>query len=293
MKRMVIIIGLALVAGFTAISIWKELRYPAPEPVDVQAKISEAEKAETLRFWKVYREATRLRLDGERKKSIPFYREALTIDPDHEDALYYFGNVMFEIKEYDSAITMWRRLVRVNKVSARAHYQLGAVYSCGALGAPFDLDIAKQEFMRAKEINPEETGSIMKLGEVSILRGESAEALDYLLRALQSNPQSSQSYYLVGYLHWRAGRNEAAMSALGKALEYSKTDNSGETRSQEGDTKIGGGGPILADAVAHQSLFASHCMALKTWKDGDITFDYMNEGYRKLHEEIKNLTNQS
>lgn len=171
MKRVAVIVVVVLLSGFMAVSVWKRTRDAAESGTESQPELSEERKAEIRSFWKAYRRATELRGKGEWERAADEYRRALAVDDEHEDALYYLGNVLFELNEYEEAVTTWRRLTEVNPMSTRAYIQLGSVYSCGADGAPLDLEVADKEFRRALAINKEETGPILKLGEVSLLKG--------------------------------------------------------------------------------------------------------------------------
>lgn len=291
MKRSVLILGLVLVSVFAAISVWRAMRNTAETGTAERSELSAERKAEIRQFWDVYREAADLRRQGAWGEAVVAYREALKIDPRHEDALYYSGNALFELEKYEEAVTAWRQLVEVNPLSGRAHIQLGSVYSCGAEGAPFDLDIAEQEFQRALAINKEQTGPILKLGEVYLLSGQSKEAISYFTTALQSNSKSVEAHYLVGYLKWRAGEHDAALSSLQKAVEFSQVKRPAGMPLGEGATRTGTG-PMLAEGASRRSFFASHWMALKTWIDEDVSGPRMEEEYRDLDRRLGILVAQ-
>ena len=108
MKRTIVIVGAVLAVGFAAISAWKYGRDAGPAR-DERSTIPAVQKAEIRRFWITYRRATDLKLRGTWAAAASAYREALEIDPAHEDALYYLGNVLFELERYDGAAEAWRR----------------------------------------------------------------------------------------------------------------------------------------------------------------------------------------
>jgi tetratricopeptide (TPR) repeat protein len=180
-------------------------------------------------------------------------------------------------------------LVEVNPMSTRAHIQLGAVYSCGVEGAPFDLDIAEREFQRALAINKEETGPIVKLGEVCLLGGRSHEALTYFTKTIQSNFKSIEAHYLIGYLKWQAGDREEALEALGQAATLSRAKQPTGAPLGEGDTRTAGGGPILAESASRRSFFAPYWMALKTWEHTEVSEHQMEDEYKELDDQLNLL----
>jgi tetratricopeptide (TPR) repeat protein len=241
-----------------------------------------------MRFWEVYNRATNLMRGGEWSEAADGYREALAIDPRHEDGLYYLGNVLFELSRYDDAVAAWRRLTRVNPLSTRAHLQLGAIHSCGAEGAPFDLEVAEREFQRALEINKEETGPVLKLGEVCLLAGQDQRALSYLNTALQSNAKSVEAHYLIGYVEWRRGERGRALDALRDAVASSKIKRPKAQPLGEGDTR-GGKGPILAEGAGRKSFFAANWSALRSWEDEQVSTERMEAEYHDLDARLRIL----
>lgn len=280
MKR--VILGAVLALAFVLAFIWKGER-EAPSKADEQPGLSEAQKVALRRFWTVYRQANAQQHQGMWPEAASAYREALAIDPRHEDALYELGNVLFEQAQYDAAVEAWRRLVEVNPISVRGYAQLGAVYSCGA--APFDLDAAEQALLQAQALNREETGLLLKLGEVALLKGERDRALDYFLAVCQSHTGSIEGYYLVGYLKWQEGDRTAAQAALQKAVKLSR----GAAPRQvigEGDTRSGG--PMLAQGAVKKSFFAPHWHTLKEMKE-TISEVQMDATYGALHRDLKTV----
>jgi tetratricopeptide (TPR) repeat protein len=292
MKRTVVIVGTVLVASFAAISVWKHGRGADYSAVDEGSTISAEKKAEVRRFWNTYRRATSLKLQGAWAEAASAYREALEINPVHEDALYSLGNVLFELERYEEAATAWRRLIEANSHSTRAHIQLGAVYSCGASGAPFDLGIAEKEFQMALAINKEETGPILKLGEVCLLSGQRQRALTHFTAVVQSNVRSVPAHYLIGYLRWLEGEVEESRNALQQAVSFSRTKQSDGPFVGEGDTRSGKGGPLLAEGEGRKSFFASHWTALSAWQDQTITIPRMEEEYREVDRRVKRLVGE-
>ena len=278
-----------MVLGFAGVSIWKGSRKSAVPETHTSSGITDKQKEEVRRFWDVFRRANDLRLSGTWEEAAAAYSEALVIDPQHEDALYHSGNVLFELGKYDLAAAAWRRMAAAHPLSARAHFQLGALYSCGAPGAPFDLGIAEQEFQRALAINQEETGPILKLGEVHVLGGRLQEALSFFKTAIKSNPKSVEAYYMIGYIEWRMGEKSEATGSLQRALTNSRVKLPVAMPLGEGDTKTGSG-PILAEGASRRNFFSAYWMALRAWDDGEVSDSRLEEEYGRLDRQLQLLT---
>jgi len=170
-----------------------------------------------IRFWRLSNDATAFRMKRDLTAAVRAYEEALALDPRHEDSLYYLGQCRQELRRYDEARSAYARLVEVNPASARGHLALGALLASPDEKAPLDLAAAEEHLRRAHEINGEETGALVRLGEILILRGRLAEAREWLEAAVRTNPKSVEAPFLAGYLRWIAGDPGGAQSFYRKA----------------------------------------------------------------------------
>jgi len=254
---------------------------PDLRPAPQTTSITDEDKVRIRRFWKAYQEATRLRVQSAWSAAAPAYRKALELDPRHEDSLYYLGNALFETGEFTGAIDAWQTLLEVNPRSSRAHIQLGTIYSCGASGAPFDLDRAEREFALALGINQEETGPVLKLGEIALLKGDDTEARKHLAAVDRAHARSIEARYLLGYLSWKEDDLPAAQIALQRAIELGRSAPSSPSASSEGETRKGK--PLLATGTRPRSLLAPFAAALQEWDGTPVSLDRAEEEYRKFN----------
>lgn len=209
------------------------------EPSLAGADSSSAERDRVLQFWDRYREATMHRTTGRTREAAAAYEDALALDGRHEDALYYSGNMLFELGEFSGAEAAWQRLIEVNETSARAHSRLGDLYLCYDRPHVFDLSAAEAQFRRAAEINPEETGPLLRLGESAVLRGDMAAAQTRLDEVLSSNSRSVEAHFLRGYIGWKTGKPAEAASHANRIVELIGDREIEGTGLNEGDTKSG------------------------------------------------------
>ena len=189
-------------------------------------------------FWSRYREATTARVEGRLDAARDAYRQALALDPRHEDVLYYLGNMELELGNYAAADSAWQQLVKVNPGSARTHSRLGDLYACPDPGAPWDLARAEHEFARAAALNREETGPLLRLGEVALLGGHWADALRYFDAVIGSHSRSVEAHFLKGYVAWKQGKTELAQTQY-RAAEALAASQPVQHAPAEGDTKHG------------------------------------------------------
>jgi tetratricopeptide (TPR) repeat protein len=195
------------------------------------------DRAAIVRFWRAFQQATVLRMKRDFTAAEAAYREALAIDPAHEDSLYYLGQVLAETGRPDEARDQFRHLVAVNPHSARGHLALGALLSSPDSGVTANLEEAETHLRRAHDINGEETGPLVRLGEVLIVRGEAGEARRWLEDAARTNPKSVEASFLAGYLLWEAGDRQGAGAALARARTAAKVQAPTKGVLGEGDRK--------------------------------------------------------
>ena len=252
---------------------------------------TEERKVQIRRFWDLYNSATSLRLQGNWAAAAMQYQEALVLDPRHEDCLYYLGNAFFELGRFQEAADTWNRLIQLNpNQSSRAHAQLGMLYSCGAPGTPFDLDQAERELHQALAINKEESGPVIKLGEVALLRGDRQKALEYLSAGRNLNFKSVQANYLIGYLRWAAGDATGALKDLKQAADFALAAKPPPEASGEGDTKKKG--PLLAKGVGSRGLLTLYWKSLDDWPKDAVNPAKVQEEYRRFDQRLQEVRQQ-
>jgi len=231
--------AVALALAFGAVTLSRAPWRDSTSSGEVPPAESTSTKTAVRRFWEVYRRATDLRTAGRWAEARDAYREALALDPDHEDALYYLGNTELELGDYQGAAAAWERLVAVNPASARGHSRLGDLYACPEPGAPRDLSRAEAEYRRALELNREETGPLLHLGELALIRGDLPAASSAFAAVIASNPRSVEAHLLQGYLSWKQGRTGSALERFRHAVELAHAPPPAQPTPGEGDTKRG------------------------------------------------------
>jgi tetratricopeptide (TPR) repeat protein len=196
-------------------------------------------------FWVEYRKATQRRIRGDIEAAAVAYHAALALDPTHEDALYYFGNVQLELGAFDEAEASWTQLVEFDPNSSRAHAQLGRVLSCADRPA-VDLRAAEAAYRKALTINQEETGPLLRLAQVALARGDHIRAQRLFDDVLRTNETSVATLYYLGYIAWRGGNSSRATVMFTAAIDAATPDEPPAGVLSEGDTKEGTT-PLLAD----------------------------------------------
>jgi tetratricopeptide (TPR) repeat protein len=215
--------------------------------------LTDTEKHRIRSFWTIYNKAQSLKLAGEWQAAIAEYLRALELDPKHEDTLYNLANCHFEMDRFGEAIGYLKRLVETNPISQRGFLQLGVIHACPGAGRSFDLHAAEAALRRAFEINQEETGAILRLGEVALVRGEADRAYELFAKANRSNDRALEAWYMRAYIRWKDGSPEESRDLLMKAVQAAKEPLVVAKVPGEGDTKAGSN-PLLRSTVAEKRL---------------------------------------
>lgn len=258
MNRPLVIAAASIVLAFAAVSIWRVTEDDGPSsPPHSEAMLAAdaEERQRKAEFWRLYRQATELRMAGKRSDASAAYERALALDADHQDALYYLGNMLADLQTYDAARAKWERLVAVNPTSSRGHARLGDLFFCVGNAFMIDLERAGAHYNEAHEINKEETGHLLRLGELALATEAWSDARRYFEDVIASNTSSMEVPFFLAYLDHKAGRADDAMRRLERARSIQQPETP-EGMTGEGDTRSDkprferAGCPELHDVIA-------------------------------------------
>lgn len=232
-------------------------------------------------FWARYREATAQRAAGEFESAVASYERALALRPDHEDSLYYLGNCLLERRAYTDALEAYRRLAEVNpEGSSRGYMQRALVHASLDPEAPFELDLAERMFRRALDVDSD-SGAVLGLAEVALLRGQWDDARRRLEAVDAENPMSVAAPYLLGALASKRGERGEAWRLFQTAVARSEVTKPQVKWTEEGDIKAD---PALRwRALARQSVFGAHWIRVRAYlSPPGPRLDDMEREYRQF-----------
>jgi tetratricopeptide (TPR) repeat protein len=200
---------------------------------------STTDRERVVRFWTAQRAAMHaLKVEKNAAKAAGLFRDALALDPAHEDSRYYLATSLAGSGDLDGALAEYAALIRLN---ARSHRALSGWGRLRALTwrQRSELRAAEETLLEAHDLNPEETGTLMILGEIALMRGDRAMAADRLQAVLRTNPRSVGGLFLLGYTRWKAGHSEAARECLERARAALGPDWKPAGSTAEGDVSRG------------------------------------------------------
>ncbi len=227
---------------------------------------------ELQRFWDVHREAKRvMKTESDWQTAAGLFRQALALDPDHEDSLYFLGNALIELGEFPDALAQFEHLVAVNPQSLRGWLQIGAIRASPDAGELFDLALAEDALRSAIAVNPEESGGLTRLGMVQLARGELDLAAESFAHVRKLNPQVVAPFYLGGYILWQQGDADGAAELLRGAMALDVPPTPVKGVLAEGDTKQADRGALVAEVVTLRPPFFAQLEALQGRPPDSVT----------------------
>ncbi len=181
-------------------------RHPtgAPPPAAAAAPARE----QLVQFWaKQHAAMDALKRENDIPKATALFREAVALNPAHEDSRYYLANCLYAQGDTAGALAQLDELIRTNPQSHRGYQRKGLLLAASA-GSKAQLTAAEAAVNQALALNPEETGTLLLLGEIALLKGDAKTAAQRLELACRTNPRATGGFFLRGYIAWKS--NEAA-----------------------------------------------------------------------------------
>ena len=232
-------------ANLSANSIWeinqgeRALKFFAPnsDSVTHTSAADLLDKATLVRFWeKQHAAMDAMKRERNFSKATLLFREALAINPEHEDAHYYLANCLVASGDIPAAIEELDALARINPQNRRAFQRKGELLAASA-SSRSELEPAQRALYIALGLNSEETGTLVLLGQVALALGNFGAAEQHLAHVCQSNPRSANAWFLRGYIAWRRQNFRQASAMLASASIARGPDWKPSRSALEGDVQ--------------------------------------------------------
>lgn len=174
-------------------------------------------KSATVQFWAVQHAAMdAMKRDRDFAKAITLFRQALALNPNHEDSHYYLANCLAAVGNIPAAVAELDALARINPQNHRAYQRKGELLAAYAASRA-QLAPARDALQAALRLNSEETGTLVLLGELDLARGDLSAADATFAHVCQANPRAANAWYFRGYIAWKRGNSPAARQMLDAA----------------------------------------------------------------------------
>ena len=146
------------------------------------------------------------------------------LDPKNADAYYSAGKIYEKQNRTDTALTLFRKTVALNKRHAEAHASLALLLANAKQFAE-----AKKEIDLALSLNPEAYSNYYYLGKILKENKDYAGAVKAFEKAQRSAEYRERSLIERGICLMLAGRPDSALIDLGRAVELDKAGVKQET----------------------------------------------------------------
>jgi tetratricopeptide (TPR) repeat protein len=161
------------------------------------------DKAGLVRFWgKQHAAMDAMKRERNFTKATLLFREALAMNPNHEDSHYYLANCLAASGDIPAALAELDALIRINPQNHRAFQRKGELLASSA-SSRSQLELARQALNGALGLNSEETGALVLLGQVALALGDFATAEQHFIHVCQANPKAANVWFLRGYIAWK------------------------------------------------------------------------------------------
>ncbi len=152
--------------------------------------------------------------EGHTAEAIPYFQEALKLNPDHLIALENLGNAYRQQKNWDEARKALERAVAVGPQDAEANYSLGMVFA-----QLNDTDRAYEYLQRALKSRPGYPEALNNLGVLYLRTGRRDQAVASFEECIRVAPAFDQSYMNLARVYVLEGTPEKARSVLLELLK--------------------------------------------------------------------------
>ena len=162
----------------------------------------------------MFQEAVANHEAGRLDEALALYRDILTINPHHADALHMQGVLALQRDEPEAGIALIRQSLHVDPKAPRVHYNLGL-----ALQAAGDRAGALAAFQNAAQSESRFVEAHNNVGALLIDEpGKLDEAVAAFERALALNPSFAEAHNNLAVAHKRRGELGEASRAVDQAL---------------------------------------------------------------------------
>jgi Flp pilus assembly protein TadD len=195
------------------------------------------DKATLEQFWTLQHAAMdAMKREQDYSKATSLFRQALALNPNHEDSHYYLANCLAASGDISGAIKELDTLARINPQNHRAYQRKGELLAASA-NSRSQLAGARQALNAALRLNSEETGTLVLLGQVALAQGDGSAAEQDFAHACQANARAANAWFLRGYIAWKRSDLQQTSAMLKAARDARGPDWKPSGSVLEGDVQ--------------------------------------------------------
>lgn len=161
--------------------------------------------------------AKNLKMADKKEEALEQYNEILKIDPNHSEALQETGSLLIELKKYDEAEAILKKLIKIDPDNYNGHLLLSKIYH--KQGKMNDF-LKHQE--SAYKLRSHTLDGNLEYGIAMTVAGNNKKAVDYLQGCLRFKPDKTKResiYRMIGIAYRNMGNLEKSKEYLNKAVK--------------------------------------------------------------------------
>ena len=189
---------------------------------------------------------------GKLSEAASLYREILSSEPRHADALHLLGVLCNQLGSADLAVDLISRSIEINPRVTEYHNNLGNALKVRgdeneaekSYGRAIDLnprnadaymnlgillekqgrlEEAKGSYQRALRSAPKMLGAQVSLGNIAMAMGDCKLGIKHLKTAIRSSPNHAPAHNALGNAHFLLGQNDLAKTSFARSIRLDPT----------------------------------------------------------------------
>jgi predicted O-linked N-acetylglucosamine transferase (SPINDLY family) len=157
--------------------------------------------------------AMQLHQAGRLAEAEQVFRQILTAEPNHVDALRGLGVIAYQMGQHGVAAELLDRAIQLRPSDPRAYNNLGTLFATSGR-----LEEAQAAYQRAILVSPTFGEAYSNLANVLSAKGVFDEAKAFYRRAIELDPKYAAAYYNLANTLAKIGESESAVSAYRQAI---------------------------------------------------------------------------
>jgi predicted TPR repeat methyltransferase len=154
------------------------------------------------------------RQDGKLDDALDLIRRSIDVDPKRAETWHNLGDVMRSLNRPEDAASAYTKAAEIRPDWAEAHGALGNV-----LREMGNLDRAAAEFKKVIQLKPDLAAGYLNLGKTRHQQSKRGEAMAAYATALGLKPDWAEAHEFLGNALWDEGRLDEAVASYAKAIE--------------------------------------------------------------------------
>lgn len=159
-------------------------------------------------------------LNEQPHEAVRLVKKAVELEPENDSLYHSLSLAYMAVDKYDLAIENMRIAIKLNDSKDSYYFELGALLERGG-----KYSDAIDNMQRAIQLNPMHSNAHNFIGYMYALEGQYLDrALDHLKKALSIQPRNGYFLDSLGWIYFKKGEAEKALTEIKKAMVYVAPD---------------------------------------------------------------------